>query len=109
MGTLVPLFFHDFDKFLADWKMLSPVLDTKEHEAMFEEHEKVVRQGNSVINTGATTRFEFKMCNALLNMEKTAGKEEVLAAERLFSSRFRIRKEDFVQAVLLKKRIETWK
>ena len=98
---------EDFDKFVADWKMLTPVIPSDS--PLIKEHEEVSKAANLAINTGATTRLEFKMCNALLNLEKATGKDETLAAERYFSSKFRLRRDDFVHPSLLKKRLETWK
>ena len=77
--------------------------------ALFAQYETVRNEATGAVNTGATTQLEFKMCNAILNMTKDAGRDAVLPAERIFSSKFRLRRDDFVHPVLLKKRMETFK
>ena len=58
------------------------------------------------INTGATTKLEFRTINALVNLDKKQATEEVKVAEREFSTKFKLRKEDHMHPSVLKKRTE---
>ena len=58
------------------------------------------------INTAACTQLEFKIINSLLNLDKKQAKDEVLLAEREFSTKFKLRKEEWVHPSVMKKRVE---
>ena len=90
---------------MADVKMLKAVIG-ENHAAALEESKAM---SEKTIAAAATTRLEFITVNALLNLSKAAGLEEITPAERLYSSKFKLRREEHVHAVVLKKRSEVWK
>jgi hypothetical protein len=87
--------------------------------AMFSEH--VTEETDSAIEPlktmcveqvtrAATTRLEFIMIeNIVMHGSALKGRENVLAAERRYSTRFRLEKKEHVHPSVLKKRNETWK
>ena len=78
-----------------------------------DDHTKLLTESKEMsekaIATAATSRLEFVTVNALLNVSKSAGLDEVQPAERMFSSKFRLRREEHMHAMVLKKRTEVWK
>ena len=93
------------DKWVVNKKIYETIIgaDDKEFAAAVK---KTAEKYTCQINTAATTKLEFQYFDALLNQEKSDAKVNIPKYEREYGARFRIRKEDFVQAALLKKRLD---
>ena len=67
----------------------------------------------TTIRVAATTRLETVILHGIISSktegDKKEAKAEVLKEERIYSSRYRLRKEDNAQQGLLKKRLEVFK
>ena len=78
-----------------------------------DDHTKLLAESKEMsekaIATSATSRLEFITVSVLLILSKSAGLDEVQPAERMFSSKFRLRREEHMHAMVLKKRTEMWK
>ena len=68
-----------------------------------------IKECHSAINASATTQLEHSIMKALMAGDKKGGLEDVKAAEREFSTKYKLRKEDHCHQSLLKKRQEYWK
>ena len=63
-------------------------------------------QAQGAITKAATTRLEWKMVNAMTNMSKEDGKQEIICSEREYSTKYRLTKETYVHNSILKKRAD---
>ena len=78
-------------------------------EALPVQIKNTIRECNLAINVSATTKLEHTIMKALMAGDKKGGLEDVKAAEREFSTKYKLRKEDHCHQSLLKKRQEYWK
>ena len=90
------------DAFASDTKMMADILDG----TLKDEIANTSQLLGNVIKQAATTRLEFQMMNALINLDKNEAAEEVRFAEREFSTKFRFSKDKEVHAAILKKKAE---
>ena len=96
-----------YDKWVVDDKIYEHILE-KSDQDVEDKRKAVAARCRGAMNTTATTQLEWKYFNSLLSMDQSEGQVEVTKAEREYSSNYRLRKEDLVHAVLLKKRNDFW-
>ena len=88
--------------FLIDFKVYEDVLEDE----LDRETRHTMESCRGAINTAACTKLEFKVINSMMNLDKKQAREEVVLAEREFSTKYKLRKEDWVHPSILKKRTE---
>ena len=87
------------------------MVDTKVYDAVLEEEldmegRRCAESCRGAINTAACTKLEFKVMNSMVNLDKKQARDEVVLAEREFSTKYKLRKEDWMHPSILKKRTE---